>query len=544
MGWVKMRNEALRLLADWKFSVIPVGTDKKPLISWKEFQSRLPTPEEVRGWWTQFPDANLGIVTGSISDLLVVDLDDPAAMEAVEAFLPEGLMVPMVETPRGFHLYFRGERGIGNKVGVFSHVDVRSEGGYVVAPPSMGGVYKWDVPLVSADPPAVPPALLEKIKGTGWTGVDKGGQGWDHVGVVCPPPGPQEGRRDDALFHAALTMFKGGAEYREVEEAIASMAAACNPPFPRADALVKVRSAYERRRGGTAQEVKDWIAVRTGWFTRGELSTELNIPKGNDNLTKILQRLKAQGFIEPYGNRDGHYRLADQAPSFEDLATTQEEKEFPLRWPLKVEDLVVVSKKSVVVLAGETNAGKTAFMINFCDLNLDKYPIRYLSTETTAARFRSRIVNLSRPISEWSKVQFTDKVISDFHLHLNPAGINIIDYLEPDVEALWRISSTIQKIFDALTTGIAIVCVQKKKGIDYGYGGVFTAFKSELYLAMSAEDSNRGELKIIKGKNWRRSMCNPYLRKRSFYIQHGVQFHVDLKRPDWYLNDGDQEGDY
>jgi len=50
-------------------SVIPVGFDKRPLIKWAEFQERRATVEEVETWWKNWPDAQIGIVTGKISSL-------------------------------------------------------------------------------------------------------------------------------------------------------------------------------------------------------------------------------------------------------------------------------------------------------------------------------------------------------------------------------------------------------------------------------------------------------------------------------------------
>ena len=534
-----MTNAALSLLGAG-LSVIPVGEDKVPLVAWKDLQSRFPTPEEVWSWYSVFSsNANLGIVTGVLSDLLVVDIDRPEAIEEVERYLPDNLVIPTVKTPRGMHLYFRHVPGLGNMRDILPGVDVRSEGGYVVCPPSKG--YKWEVGL-DAGIPEVPPLLMKLLEGC--KGVQAGGTGYK-VPLIASSVGPQEGRRDDALFHAALTMFKGGAEKEEVEEAIVAMAASCNPPFPREEALIKVRSAFERRNSGTAKDVRDWISMTTGWFNKKDLASEMNIPNNSNTLKSILARLKASGFIESYGNRDGSYRLVSATPVFEDLNKTKDLEEFPLVWPMGVEDLVMVTKKSIAILAGETNTGKTAFAIKFCDLNLNSgNSIRYLSTETTAGRFTARIKRLARPISDWSRVQFTDKVISDFHLHLDPDGINIIDYLEPDVEALWRIGLTIQKIFDALTTGVAVICLQKKKGNDYGYGGVFTAFKSELYLSISEGERGVGELKIVKGKNWRNHANNPNLQKRNFYLSHGVEFSRDPRRPEWYSGDGGSEKDY
>ena len=58
---------------------------KRPLISWKEYQTRLPTEEEVCQWFDQNPHANIGIVTGKISNSVVFDLDSEDAVEYAEA---------------------------------------------------------------------------------------------------------------------------------------------------------------------------------------------------------------------------------------------------------------------------------------------------------------------------------------------------------------------------------------------------------------------------------------------------------------------------
>ena len=58
------------------WSVIPVKAfAKRPIVRWEAFQNRLPTREEVEGWFRRWPDANLGIVTGAISGLVVLDVD-------------------------------------------------------------------------------------------------------------------------------------------------------------------------------------------------------------------------------------------------------------------------------------------------------------------------------------------------------------------------------------------------------------------------------------------------------------------------------------
>ena len=59
---------------DW--SIIPIAKDKTPLLRlWKEFQTRIASEEEIREWWRLYPDAQIGIVTGKISNLTVIDVE-------------------------------------------------------------------------------------------------------------------------------------------------------------------------------------------------------------------------------------------------------------------------------------------------------------------------------------------------------------------------------------------------------------------------------------------------------------------------------------
>ena len=113
------------------WSVIPVGPDKRPLVNWKEFQTRRATPEELVTWWTNNPDAQIGIVTGQISDLTVIDVESDGDFNLVKD------PTFMIETGgKGRHYYFKYEKEFKNAVKVFPSVDVRSEGGYVVGPGS------------------------------------------------------------------------------------------------------------------------------------------------------------------------------------------------------------------------------------------------------------------------------------------------------------------------------------------------------------------------------------------------------------------------
>lgn len=120
-------------------SIIPVAKDKKPLIKWQVFQERLATVEEVEQWFIAFPDAQIGIVTGKISGLIVVDID---SKDMDRNWLPA---TSIVQTGSGgYHYYYAYNTAFKNKTRIKENIDIRADGGYVVAVPSsnLKGEYK------------------------------------------------------------------------------------------------------------------------------------------------------------------------------------------------------------------------------------------------------------------------------------------------------------------------------------------------------------------------------------------------------------------
>lgn len=70
-------------------SVIPIQSrEKKPLIPWERYQKSSATLDEINSWWSKWPDANIGIVTGAISELVVIDLDTPDAKNKLKELVP------------------------------------------------------------------------------------------------------------------------------------------------------------------------------------------------------------------------------------------------------------------------------------------------------------------------------------------------------------------------------------------------------------------------------------------------------------------------
>jgi replicative DNA helicase len=143
---------------------------KIPLIAWKEYQNRLPTEEEVCQWFDEYPDANIGIVTGKVSDLVVFDLDSDHAVEFADenGGFPD---TPKVKTGKGYHVYMRHPGfEIRNSVNKKLDIDIRADGGFVVAPPSVHGNghhYIWEsgFSISEIDPAGCEPWMIDYLKG-------------------------------------------------------------------------------------------------------------------------------------------------------------------------------------------------------------------------------------------------------------------------------------------------------------------------------------------------------------------------------------------
>ena len=136
--------------------VFPCAADKRPLTT-NGFKDATTEEQRINDWWQQYPQANLGMSTGLVSGVVVLDVDmdaekavdgEAALAELVSQHepLPETLMV---KTPRGGrHIYFQHPGGkvpcSTSKLG--RGLDVRADGGYVLLPPSRTakGCYQYE----------------------------------------------------------------------------------------------------------------------------------------------------------------------------------------------------------------------------------------------------------------------------------------------------------------------------------------------------------------------------------------------------------------
>ncbi|WGD56065.1 bifunctional DNA primase/polymerase [Bradyrhizobium sp. CB1650] len=193
--------------------------------------------EIIRQWWRRVPDLNVGLATGGVSGIFVIDLDGIDAEAELRRLEQEyGALPPTVEsiTARGRHSFFRMPQAtVRNSAGrIAPGIDVRGDGGYVLVPPSLhpsGRGYVWSVD--SADEFATAPDwLLAKVvdsRGTRTAAL----QSSDWRDLVMK--GVAEGRRNTAAARLCGYLLR-----RHVDPVVALELlrlwneAHCRPPLP------------------------------------------------------------------------------------------------------------------------------------------------------------------------------------------------------------------------------------------------------------------------------------------------------------------------
>jgi Bifunctional DNA primase/polymerase, N-terminal/Primase C terminal 1 (PriCT-1) len=147
--------------------------EKIPILAWEALQHEAASTAEIEGWFARWPDANVGIVTGRVSDLVVLDIDPrhggEESLRLWEASRgPIPMTVEALTGGGGRHLYFAGGREPPrNRAGLAPGIDLRGEGGMVVAPPSIhpsGRAYRWIEGRAPADLALAPlPAWIARL---------------------------------------------------------------------------------------------------------------------------------------------------------------------------------------------------------------------------------------------------------------------------------------------------------------------------------------------------------------------------------------------
>lgn len=242
-------------------AVIPLKKDKTPFT---EHGVKDATKDDsvITSWWSKWPEANVGIATGQVSGgICVIDQDEKNGEHGIEAFEKwvDDNMLYFDDTwtsrtaSGGLHSFIRSTYPVPNRVGWLSGVDVRGDGGYIVAPPSVladGSRYEWVIspsdmenPISNDDDPNVE-YIVSEIN-------TKSGSG----APLVVPETISTGGRNDMLYKLACSWQAQGVADAAIYSGIkAQNETACDPPLPDDEIEKLVRSALSKPKGTAVKE--------------------------------------------------------------------------------------------------------------------------------------------------------------------------------------------------------------------------------------------------------------------------------------------------
>lgn len=274
---------AARSLAAAGVPVFPCLVEGKRPLTRRGFLDASSDPEQVAGWWSRTPDANIGIPTGAASGVVVVDVDvhgphdgRAAYQRATDAGLVDGAGL-LVRTPTGgAHVYFPATPGREQRSwqAATAGVDFRGDGGYIIAPPSRriidGSVRRYEVADIAAhsvgtvdaarlrdflDPRTVAPPRAEGIS-----------VAVDGKRLAAWVAGRSEGERNRGLFWAACRLAENGVSATDALNALG--AAAQSAGLGDREITTTVRSAYRSTQPAPDAKSIDRTQSAGRWFGR------------------------------------------------------------------------------------------------------------------------------------------------------------------------------------------------------------------------------------------------------------------------------------
>jgi len=249
-----------------------------------------------------------------------------------------------------------------------------------------------------------------------------------------------------------------------------------------------------------------------GKFSLKDIRAELDIgtEAGKSTLRSIIKRFKDDKIIENAGGL-GWYRVLDG------IAPEIDWQDAPgnfidIKFPFEIEKYARMKGKTMMVVAGSPNTGKTAFLLKTVRLNMEHHSVYLWTTgEGGADELRERFDGIDPDIPKPAPFSVRER-FDNFADVIMPDAVNVIDYLDIDSE-LYMVGAELRKILNKLNKGVAIVGLQKPFGRELGYGGVFSIKHAYVYLSM-----DRGKLKIVKAKSRADRKVNPINKQWTFKI--------------------------
>jgi len=271
---------------------------------------------------------------------------------------------------------------------------------------------------------------------------------------------------------------------------------------------------------------------------------DICISRDKKNILMQLGNNVKKGNLERSRRAEGCYRKIDRTLIKLDIINAEPGLSVDMRFPFGIEKVVRVVPKTLIALAGDSGAGKSAFCLTTALINLDRHPIHYFANnQMTANRIKERLldyenigmVNMDNFHAYEREDNFGDVVIPD--------GINIIDYITAPNERPSAIEGDLNNIVSRLTTGVCFAAIQKKRSTkdkkgneienDLGVGGEWTLRVPSIYFALHKFPENK--LRIVKAKERVYRHIDPEGMEWKYKLVSGINF-CQIQYPSAYAD--------
>lgn len=355
-------------LAQQGISVIPIKTDgsKSPPIRWTLYQSQIARPDELSHWQDQ--RYGFAVVCGKISgNLEVIDVDDPNLLEAWKELVAGEVggdlvnRLVIVQTPDGYHVYYRCQEGIegsqklAQRKGADSLVtliETKGEGGYVILPSSPPECHPDNLPynLIRSNFAKIPNVTAE----------------------------------NRASFHNCARALS---EYFSPKRTVSEPSDSSNGNLPgdHFNREAKWKNILEPKGWEKIDSRRDGDIEVEYWRRPGKLSgsPSATVNIGGSNLLYVFSSnadpFEPENAYNPFAaytflNHDENFAksaadLAEQGFGMKSDSNLGYSVEDFLNLPIREKETLVedlLKKRDLVTLAGRRRHGKTTFLVNFC----------------------------------------------------------------------------------------------------------------------------------------------------------------------------------
>ena len=280
---------------DGGWSILPVKPDEKRpyMTNWLQYMHTKANKIVADNWFKSLSGAGIGVVTGKISNIIVLDVESWCKIPIEELLKKYPTQMYSRTGSGGYHLFYQYPQGVSkvsNRVGIFEGADLRADGGFIVLPPTKhpsGGRYEWISQGIMG---AFPTSLLDIESKPTTTN-----EGW----ITEALRGVSEGGRNDTCARLAGYFFKKGINFDVVEAMLMDWNERNDPPLPVKEVRTTIKSIE-----------RSHISDATG-FTKVEFENDRTPEEQTANSFDVM---KMTDYIKGYGGNGVSWLVSDWLP--------------------------------------------------------------------------------------------------------------------------------------------------------------------------------------------------------------------------------------